>query len=152
MEPTGLSMKQKRWITLFLGGLLGLFLGGLAVLYLFPGFVLSLAVGADRTAAGLEERMVQVAEHRIQYLSGGSGDTLLLLHGFAANKDNWTRVAAYLTPHFRVIAPDLPGLARAAGTPKPAMRSPTRSSGCTPLPAPWVWPGFILAAIQWAAG
>ena len=100
---------KKRWITIFLGGLPGLFMAGLAVLYLFPGFVLSLAVRADRTAAGLEERTVQAAEHRIQYLSGGSGETLLLLHGFAANKDNWTRVASYLTPHFRVIAPDLPG-------------------------------------------
>ncbi len=102
-------MMKKRWITIFLGGLPGLFMAGLAVLYLFPGFVLSLAVRADRTAAGLEERTVQAAEHRIQYLSGGSGETLVLLHGFAANKDNWTRVAAYLTPHFRVIAPDLPG-------------------------------------------
>ena len=102
-------MKKKHWITIFLGGLLGLLMVGLAVLYLFPGFVLSLAVEADRTAACLEERTVQVAEHRIQYLSGGSGEPLLLLHGFAANKDNWTRISSYLTPHFRIIAPDLPG-------------------------------------------
>jgi pimeloyl-ACP methyl ester carboxylesterase len=33
----------------------------------------------------------------------------LLLHGFGANKDNWTRFSKHLTPHYRVIAPDLPG-------------------------------------------
>ena len=81
---------KKRWITIFLGGGLGLFMAGLAVLYLFPGFVLSLAVGADRAAAGLEERTVQVAEHRIQYLFGGSGETLVLLHGFAATQQEYS--------------------------------------------------------------
>jgi pimeloyl-ACP methyl ester carboxylesterase len=40
------------------------------------------------------------------YLQGGHGDPLLLLHGFGANKDNFTQLAGYLTPHYRVIAPD----------------------------------------------
>ena len=34
---------------------------------------------------------------------------MLLVHGFGADKDNWTRMAALLTPRYRVIAPDLPG-------------------------------------------
>lgn len=100
---------KKRWVTPFLVGLVGLFVLGLATYHLFPGLVLSLALRMARTAAGLEERTIRAAGHRIQYLSGGTGETLLLLHGFAANKDNWTRVAAYLTPHFHVVAPDLPG-------------------------------------------
>ena len=108
MGRAELTMK-KRGVTIFWGGLLGLFVLGLAVYYLFPGLVLSLAVRVARTAASLEERTIQVAEHRIQYLSGGSGETLLLLHGFGGDKDAWTRIAAYLTPHFRVVAPDLPG-------------------------------------------
>ena len=45
----------------------------------------------------------------IEYLEGGQGDALVLLHGFSANKDNWTRIGKYFTPYFRVIAPDLPG-------------------------------------------
>jgi len=40
---------------------------------------------------------------------GGKGETLVLLHGFGANKDNWTRLAKYLMSHYRIIAPDLPG-------------------------------------------
>ncbi|MDX5298857.1 MAG: alpha/beta hydrolase, partial [Gammaproteobacteria bacterium] len=31
---------------------------------------------------------------------------LMLLHGFGGDKDNFTRVARYLTPHYRVIIPD----------------------------------------------
>jgi abhydrolase domain-containing protein 6 len=33
----------------------------------------------------------------------------VLLHGFAANKDVWLKQLELLTPHFHVIAPDLPG-------------------------------------------
>ncbi len=40
------------------------------------------------------------------YLEGGKGEPLILLHGFGANKDNFTRVARFLTPHYRVIIPD----------------------------------------------
>ncbi|MCP3952871.1 MAG: alpha/beta hydrolase, partial [Desulfobacterales bacterium] len=53
----------------------------------------------------------------IEYLEGGQGDTLLLLHGFGANKDNWTRIGKHLTPHFRVIAPDLPGFGESGKNP-----------------------------------
>jgi abhydrolase domain-containing protein 6 len=33
----------------------------------------------------------------------------LLLHGFAANKDNWIRFAKYLTNGYHVVIPDIPG-------------------------------------------
>jgi pimeloyl-ACP methyl ester carboxylesterase len=46
---------------------------------------------------------------RVAYLEGGSGEPLVLLHGFGADKDNFTRVARWLTPHYRVIVPDLVG-------------------------------------------
>ena len=32
-----------------------------------------------------------------------------LLHGFGADKDHFARVAHWLTPHYRVIVPDLIG-------------------------------------------
>ncbi|MEZ5537782.1 MAG: alpha/beta hydrolase [Thiolinea sp.] len=92
--------------------LLVLLLPVLAVagLYLFfPATLFELAVKAERSAAGLEQHSVEAGDLHFEYLEGGSGEPLVLLHGFAANKDNWTRVAAYLTPHFRVIAPDLSG-------------------------------------------
>lgn len=48
----------------------------------------------------------------IAYLSNAEpvdGDTIVLVHGFGANKDNWTRLARQLTDEFNVYAIDLPG-------------------------------------------
>lgn len=67
------------------------------------------AVNLERKGAGLEAKSIQVDGFTMHYLEGGSGEPLLLIHGFGANKDNWTRIGRYLTPHYRVIAPDLPG-------------------------------------------
>ncbi|MNC30867.1 Lipase 1 precursor [compost metagenome] len=33
----------------------------------------------------------------------------MLVHGLAGSRDNWNRVARYLTPYYHVIIPDLPG-------------------------------------------
>lgn len=41
---------------------------------------------------------------------GGAGPALLLLHGFPHTWRVWTAVLPHLTPHHRVIAPDLRGL------------------------------------------
>ena len=48
------------------------------------------------------------------YLDGGKGEALVLIHGFAGDKDNFTRCARFLTPHYRVIIPDLPGFGDAS--------------------------------------
>ncbi len=83
---------------------------GLAAIYnLLPETVFNLLVQADRSASGLEEHRIQADGLQFAYLEGGAGETLVLLHGFGANKDNWTRISRHLTPHFRVIAPDLIG-------------------------------------------
>ena len=92
---------------------------GLAVVYfLFPSVPLTLATQAERRAANFEQREVDIAGHHIAYLIGGQGDVLVLLHGFGADKDNWSRVARDLTPHFQVIAPDLPGFGDSSREPK----------------------------------
>jgi pimeloyl-ACP methyl ester carboxylesterase len=63
----------------------------------------------ERGMAGLTEKAVQVEDHRIAYLEGGSGQDIVLIHGFGADKDNWVRFAKPLTGKYHVIAPDLPG-------------------------------------------
>lgn len=45
----------------------------------------------------------------IHYLDEGQGDVLLLLHGWGSSVDAWRRMIAEFSPHFRLIAPDLPG-------------------------------------------
>ena len=46
----------------------------------------------------------------IHYVIGGSGEPLLLLHGFGQNWYMWNRLLPEFSKHFTVIAPDLPGL------------------------------------------
>ena len=83
--------------------------GFIAVYFFMPGTLFGIAQKNERKKAGLVQKSVVVNGMNIQYLEGGSGDPLVLIHGFSANKDNWTRIAKFLTPHFNVIAPDLPG-------------------------------------------
>jgi abhydrolase domain-containing protein 6 len=89
----------------------------IGVYFLFPKATFDLLRTAERRAGGLKQHSIDVKGFRIAYLEGGKGDALVLLHGFGANKDNWTRFAKHLTPHFRVIAPDLPGFGESSAAP-----------------------------------
>jgi len=86
-----------------------------AVIYLaLPGVLYRGFVGLDRCRAGLTEKSVQVDDHRIVYLEGGSGAPVLLVHGFSGEKDHWTRFARHLTPSYHVIIPDVPGFGQSS--------------------------------------
>ena len=70
------------------------------------------ALSWERSGAGLEESSIRVGELNIAYLSNiepVDGETIVLIHGFGANKDNWTRLAREFTEEFNVYAIDLPG-------------------------------------------
>ncbi len=44
------------------------------------------------------------------FLEGGRGEeTIVMIHGFTANKDHWTRFAAPVGKRYRVLAVDVPG-------------------------------------------
>ncbi|MFC3379162.1 alpha/beta fold hydrolase [Rugamonas sp. CCM 8940] len=83
--------------------------------YAMPEQAARLAIQAERQRAGLVRKEVELPGglHSV-YLEGGRGEPLILLHGFGANKDNFLRVARQLTPHFRVIVPDLTGFGESA--------------------------------------
>jgi magnesium chelatase accessory protein len=53
--------------------------------------------------------MVEAADIRWHVQQAGSGPTLLLLHGTGASTHSWRDLVPLLTPHFTVVAPDLPG-------------------------------------------
>jgi len=79
------------------------------IYFAFPETLVRLADGLERRAAGLSSKTITVGSHDIYYLEGGKGETVLLLHGFSADKGNWTRFSKYLTPEYHVVALDLPG-------------------------------------------
>lgn len=112
--------------------------GAVAVLLVVAGAVALLVVARpelalrglffySRRAAGLELRTFELADGPIAYLEGGSGPSVVLLHGFGGSKETWIGVAAALAPHYRVIVPDLPGFgespAREAGLHDPAAQA-----------------------------
>jgi len=82
---------------------------GLAAL--FPEDTARLAIDYERSRAALAAETITIAGEPWYFLTGGpeDGETLLLLHGFGGNKDNWVRLAGNLTDTYRVIIPDLPG-------------------------------------------
>ena len=68
------------------------------------------AISLERSWADLVRKDVSLPDGlHMAYLEGGRGEPLVLVHGFGGNKDNFTRVARWLTPHYRVIVPDLVG-------------------------------------------
>lgn len=95
----------------FLLGLVLLLAVAAGVLYFVPATLLASVRTVERGLAGLSEHSVQVDNLEIAYLEGGSekNPTLLLIHGFGADKDNWLRFARPLTERYHVVALDLPG-------------------------------------------
>jgi abhydrolase domain-containing protein 6 len=89
----------------------------LALFYLlFPKSVFKLAIDAQRRSAGLVMKEVKVDDHRIVYLEGGKGETIILLHGFGSSKDSWTAFAKYMKGYHLVI-PDVPGFGESSQVP-----------------------------------
>jgi len=72
--------------------------------YLFNKYI-----EGQRKAANLTIKSVDIPGFKIAYAEGGTGDTIIMVHGSGGNKDNWLYLAKYFTPDYRVIIPDLPG-------------------------------------------
>ena len=60
--------------------------------------------------AGFKHAFATVNGVKIHYVIGGSGDPLILLHGFGQNWYMWNRLMPELSRHFTVVAPDLRGM------------------------------------------
>lgn len=92
-----------------LGLLLVLVLAVVGLYYACPEKLAQLAISGERAAASLSKHEIDAAGVHFVYLEGGKGEPLVLIHGFGADKENFTRVAKFLTPRFHVIIPDVPG-------------------------------------------
>lgn len=69
-------------------------------------------VDHEREKAGLELSELVIGDLSIAYLANTVENprrTLLMIHGFGGNKDNWVRMAAYLPDDYQLLIPDLPG-------------------------------------------
>ena len=79
--------------------------------FFFPEQIVLLARWLMRQRARVERKTVTVDGRTWPYLEGGdpSKPTLVMVHGFGADKDHWTFYAPWLTKDYHLIAPDLPG-------------------------------------------
>ncbi|MBP2706461.1 alpha/beta hydrolase [Microbispora sp. RL4-1S] len=79
----------------------------------------------ERMPAGFSEHKVQAGSVGINYVIGGHGPTLVLIHGYPQTWYEWRHIMPALAKHYTVIAPDLPGAGRsdapAAGYDKKTM-------------------------------
>lgn len=91
--------------------LLVLLLVSSAILYFVPATQLTALRLLEQERAGLSHEQLRVGDLNIHYYRGGpsTAETLVLIHGFAADKDNWLRFSRHLSDDYQVIALDLPG-------------------------------------------
>jgi len=92
--------------------------GAIAFVYVAPEQATRVVIELERSHAGLSRHEVTLPSgmHYV-FLEGGKGTPLMLLHGFGADKDHFTRVAAFLTQHYRVIVPDHAGFGESSHFP-----------------------------------
>ncbi len=66
------------------------------------------------TGSAVDRRAADAAHHpaRMVAMEQGTGDVVVLLHGFPGNARDWEAVATALSRKFRVIVPDLLGFGR----------------------------------------
>ncbi|MGW5667268.1 alpha/beta fold hydrolase [Micromonospora sp. NPDC003776] len=66
-------------------------------------------MGNGRVPAGFTEQRAQVGDVTLNYVRGGRGPTLMLLHGYPQCWRMWRHVLPRLAESYEVVAPDLRG-------------------------------------------
>jgi pimeloyl-ACP methyl ester carboxylesterase len=76
----------------------------------FENKLFNWALSIERQRSNLTPKTLRLDQQDIVYLEReGQGETIVLLHGFAANKDTWLRFVRYLPDQYRVLVFDLVG-------------------------------------------
>ncbi|MFW6237047.1 MAG: alpha/beta fold hydrolase, partial [Desulfosudaceae bacterium] len=89
--------------------LAGLLLAGCAG---FQNKLFDWGLSLERGRSDLEAGTIQVDGRTTAYVERAGqpgGGTIVLLHGFTADKDNWIRFVRHLPERYRVLAVDMPG-------------------------------------------
>lgn len=92
------------------------------------GVVIDFGTALETRLYGLHRAVVPVADSRMMSWQGGPSDapeTVVMIHGYSADKTVWMRFAKHFTTHYRVLVLDLPGHGETAFD--PALRYDTVS-------------------------
>ena len=72
--------------------------------------IFEFGLSIERCRSDLDYKTITLNGERYAYLERqGEGETIVLLHGFAANKDSWIRFVRHLPAPYRVVVLDMPG-------------------------------------------
>lgn len=63
--------------------------------------------------------ITKIDQISVNYIDEGEGDAVLLLHGWGSNITLFQGIIDTLSPHHRVIAPDMPGFGKTPEPPEP---------------------------------
>ncbi|MGD9006505.1 MAG: alpha/beta hydrolase [Desulfobacteraceae bacterium] len=74
-----------------------------------PEQSMSKALATMRLVSGMRLRRVPVDGIDWPFLVGGCGESVVLLHGYGADKDRFGSLTPFLRRRYRVVIPDLPG-------------------------------------------
>jgi pimeloyl-ACP methyl ester carboxylesterase len=76
---------------------------------------LSIVFAASRANAdSIQSKTIEVDGIKMHYFTAGSGEVLLLIHGYAQSAHMWEAAIPELAKRFTIIAPDLPGFGDSA--------------------------------------
>ncbi len=70
------------------------------------------ATDLEANLYGLEQHEADIGEMNMAYYrrpAANAEATILMLHGYSANKDVWTRFASNLNEHYDIVVPDMAG-------------------------------------------
>jgi pimeloyl-ACP methyl ester carboxylesterase len=84
-------------------------LGCYAAIMMFPELGLALVRMQYERASGVTAKSAVVDGYTIPYYEHGSGEPLVLIHGFGDSKLSFVQSAKWLAPKYRVILPEVPG-------------------------------------------
>lgn len=76
---------------------------------LMPQYTARLYRAWQRKRAGLAEAVQPLQGFQTPYLHGGQGEVLVMLHGFAADKDRFYELTRHLKGHTRLLIPEMAG-------------------------------------------
>jgi pimeloyl-ACP methyl ester carboxylesterase len=66
-------------------------------------------LAVTRFLSGMRRKDIKADGLVWPYLQGGSGEVVILLHGYGADKDRFGSLVPYLRRRYQVVIPDLPG-------------------------------------------
>jgi len=72
-----------------------------------PQWVMAKGLAFARRKAGLLPQTLDVDGSVMAYLDGGSGEAVVMLHGFGGDKDNFVPFAGAMKRNHRIVIPDL---------------------------------------------